>query len=274
MPSAVKKRVPCTEEEIQALFQSPAGFLGPLGIDWAKAINDGDKPILFVDEALEGRAQPDLRRQQRGLPRQEHHARRNTSSQPRYADLRSVTAGEGLPELRRAAAHRQGRRDRTHLQAGLQVFRVDGRARARPQRQGSHAHHGQLRHRDRAHSDRRHRAEQRRKRLLARRRKIAPFEIVVTATNVKDERSCARPPKTSPSALKPPGFDVLLDDRDERPGVKFKDADLVGIPFRVNVGKKVTEGTVEVVHRSTREIHDASIPAIADYFEPLLRPAR
>ena len=45
---------------------------------------------------------------------------------------------------------------------------------------------------------------------------------------------------------------MLLDDRDERPGVKFKDADLVGIPFRVNVGKKVTEGTVEVVQRSTR----------------------
>jgi prolyl-tRNA synthetase len=67
---------------------------------------------------------------------------------------------------------------------------------------------------------------------------------------------------------------VLLDDRDERPGVKFKDADLVGIPFRVTVGKKVTEGTVEVVHRSTREIHDASIAAIADYFEPLLRPGR
>ncbi len=54
-------------------------------------------------------------------------------------------------------------------------------------------------------------------------------------------------------------------------GSKFKDADLVGIPFRVTVGKKVTEGTVEVVHRSTREIHDASIAAIADYFEPLLQ---
>ena len=69
------------------------------------------------------------------------------------------------------------------------------------------------------------------------------------------------------------GFDVLLDDRDERPGVKFKDADLVGIPFRVTVGKKVTEGTVEVVQRSTREIRDASIIAITEYFAELLRPA-
>jgi prolyl-tRNA synthetase len=69
------------------------------------------------------------------------------------------------------------------------------------------------------------------------------------------------------------GFDVLLDDRDERPGVKFKDADLVGIPFRVNVGKKVTEGTVEVVERSTRQMRDASIGAITEYFQNLLRPA-
>ncbi len=66
---------------------------------------------------------------------------------------------------------------------------------------------------------------------------------------------------------------MLLDDRDERPGVKFKDADLVGIPFRVTVGKKVTEGTVEIVHRSTREMHDASITAITDYFVENLRPA-
>ena len=43
---------------------------------------------------------------------------------------------------------------------------------------------------------------------------------------------------------------MLLDDRDERPGVKFKDADLVGIPYRVNIGKKLAEGKVEVVERA------------------------
>ena len=73
-------------------------------------------------------------------------------------------------------------------------------------------------------------------------------------------------------SLEEAGYDVLLDDRDERPGVKFKDADLVGIPFRVNVGKKVTEGTVEVVRRSTRDMQDASIAAITQYFEKVLRP--
>jgi prolyl-tRNA synthetase len=65
-------------------------------------------------------------------------------------------------------------------------------------------------------------------------------------------------------------MDVILDDRDERPGVKFKDADLVGIPFRVTVGKKVTEGTVEVVFRSTREVRDVRISAIVEHFQELL----
>jgi prolyl-tRNA synthetase len=102
---------------------------------------------------------------------------------------------------------------------------------------------------------------------------IAPFEIVVTPTNTKDE-SLMNASLDITKRLEAAGFEVLLDDRDERPGVKFKDADLVGIPFRVTVGKKVTEGTVEVVQRSTREMQDASIGSITDYFERVLRPGR
>ncbi|HXZ31213.1 MAG TPA: proline--tRNA ligase [Terriglobales bacterium] len=100
---------------------------------------------------------------------------------------------------------------------------------------------------------------------------IAPFEIIVTPTNASDEKLLNTAVEIT-RKLASAGFDVLLDDRDERPGVKFKDADLVGIPFRVTVGKKVTEGTVEVVHRSTREVHDVSIAAITEYFSAL-RPA-
>src|SRR3981081_1680974 len=99
---------------------------------------------------------------------------------------------------------------------------------------------------------------------------IAPFEIVVSATNVKDERVKSAAEDIA-NRLEAAGFDVILDDRDERPGVKFKDADLVGIPFRVTVGKKVTEGTVEVVLRSTREIRDVTISSIVEHFEGLLR---
>jgi prolyl-tRNA synthetase len=78
---------------------------------------------------------------------------------------------------------------------------------------------------------------------------IAPFTVVVTVTNVTDPLLKETGEKLA-AELEAAGLDVLLDDRDERAGVKFKDADLVGIPYRVNVGKKVVEGKVELVTRS------------------------
>ena len=55
------------------------------------------------------------------------------------------------------------------------------------------------------------------------------------------------------------GIDALLDDRDERPGVKFKDADLIGIPFRITLGKKLSEGKVEFVERRTKTSSDVPV---------------
>jgi prolyl-tRNA synthetase len=101
---------------------------------------------------------------------------------------------------------------------------------------------------------------------------IAPFDVVVTPTNVTEERLLATAVEIA-EKLERAGLQVLLDDRDERPGVKFKDADLVGIPFRVTVGKKVSEGKVEVFRRSTRETHDATIPEIAGIFQGVLQAA-
>ena len=59
--------------------------------------------------------------------------------------------------------------------------------------------------------------------------------------------------------LESAGLDVLLDDRDERAGVKFKDADLIGIPYRINVGKKAAEGKVELVARATSSSVDVKL---------------
>jgi prolyl-tRNA synthetase len=63
--------------------------------------------------------------------------------------------------------------------------------------------------------------------------------------------------------LEEAGLDVLLDDRDERAGVKFKDADLVGIPYRINVGKKAASGQVELVTRSTSTSVDVALSDVA-----------
>jgi prolyl-tRNA synthetase len=92
-------------------------------------------------------------------------------------------------------------------------------------------------------------------------RTIAPFDVVVVPTNMGDAPITEAAEKIA-AELESAGYDVLLDDRDERAGVKFKDADLIGIPFRINVGKKVSEGKVELVNRSTRESQDVSIGEI------------
>ena len=62
--------------------------------------------------------------------------------------------------------------------------------------------------------------------------------------------------------LEAAGLDVLLDDRDERAGVKFKDADLVGIPYRINVGKKAASGMVELVTRATATSVDVALKSV------------
>jgi prolyl-tRNA synthetase len=87
---------------------------------------------------------------------------------------------------------------------------------------------------------------------------IAPFQAVITPAHMADEAQAeaARAIYRECLAL---GIDTLLDDRDERPGVKFKDADLIGVPFRVNVGRKLAAGMVELVDRRTRQSVDVAV---------------
>jgi prolyl-tRNA synthetase len=87
---------------------------------------------------------------------------------------------------------------------------------------------------------------------------IAPFDVVVTITNAADAALRETGEKLA-ADLEAAGLDVLLDDRDERAGVKFKDADLVGIPYRINVGKKAAAGQVELVTRATSSSTDVAI---------------
>jgi prolyl-tRNA synthetase len=82
---------------------------------------------------------------------------------------------------------------------------------------------------------------------------VAPFEVVITVIKPKDVATMEAGSALY-DALVAEGIDALLDDRDERPGVKFKDADLIGVPFRVTVGPRgLAEGEVEVVRRSNGE---------------------
>jgi prolyl-tRNA synthetase len=65
------------------------------------------------------------------------------------------------------------------------------------------------------------------------------------------------------------GLDVLLDDREDRAGVKFKDADLIGIPYRITVGKKVTDGVVELFDRQTKNSEDVKLTEVVSRVQTL-----
>ncbi|MBE0466817.1 MAG: proline--tRNA ligase [Candidatus Desulforudis sp.] len=92
---------------------------------------------------------------------------------------------------------------------------------------------------------------------------LAPFTVVVVPVNVRDEIQAALA-ETAYATLREGGLDVLLDDRAERPGVKFKDADLVGYPLRVTVGKTAGDGLVELRVRRTGETRLVSVGELVE----------
>jgi prolyl-tRNA synthetase len=268
---------PMQAAELENYFQGPAGFIGPIGLvalpKEALGVWNGEKPAdprataVILDEALVGRVNMIC-----GANKLDYHLKNVTPGKDfQYtvaADVRSVNAGEGCPNcgsgLRVDTAveighifklgykYSESMGARVLDRHGKEVTVIMGsygigieRILTAAVEQNNDEHGFWLPP------------------------SIAPFEVVVVATNTSDDKV-----RTTAEGigrqLEAARFDVLLDDRDERPGVKFKDADLVGIPFRVNVGKKVTEGMVEVVQRSTRQSTDVNISAIAEYFRGLL----
>lgn len=97
-------------------------------------------------------------------------------------------------------------------------------------------------------------------------KEVAPFDIHLIAVNVKDENQ-AKLADELYELLRKERYDVLYDDRPERPGVKFKDSDLIGLPVRITVGKKASERIVEVKIRKTGESFELSIDRLVDYLQ-------
>lgn len=92
---------------------------------------------------------------------------------------------------------------------------------------------------------------------------LAPFNVAVIPVNVKDEQQSTIAEKIYED-LRNQGMDALLDDRNERVGVKFKDMDLIGIPLKVVVGKKITEGLVELKYRDGQETELVEVAQVAE----------
>ncbi|MDI6615951.1 MAG: proline--tRNA ligase [Syntrophaceae bacterium] len=99
---------------------------------------------------------------------------------------------------------------------------------------------------------------------------IAPFHVILTPVNVNDEQ-ILRTGEELYGRLVADGVEVILDDRDDRAGVKFKDADLIGIPLRITIGSKsLARGAVEVRFRKSGTVENVAIEAIGDFIRGVL----
>jgi prolyl-tRNA synthetase len=262
---------PMTAEEIEPLFHSPAGFLGPIGLTNIARSEKGkytEGTLLFVDKALEGRKNLIA-----GANKDDYHVKNITPGRDfeptLYADLRNVEPGDTCPNcdgilsldhaveighiFKLGYKYSDSMGARVLDKNGKEVTPIMGSYGIGIERILTAAV-------EQSNDDNGFWLPPH----------IAPFEVVVTPTNVSDAKILEVATDLA-QKLEAAGFDVLLDDRDERPGVKFKDADLVGIPFRINVGKKVTEGMIEVVQRSTRTSTDVMIAEAVSHFQKLLR---
>lgn len=99
---------------------------------------------------------------------------------------------------------------------------------------------------------------------------IAPYSVLITPVNMADE-AIAGAAEEIYSRLKVAGFDVLLDDRHLRAGVKFNDGDLIGIPIRITVGKKIASQEVEIFERSTNSNSLVPVADLVKEIEKLMR---
>jgi prolyl-tRNA synthetase len=254
---------PMVPEEIEAVFKAPAGYLGPIGIE---AAPHPKKPgtIVIMDKALEGRTNLIA-----GANQSEYHLRNVTPMRDfkpsLTVDIRNIIEGEGDPidgsPLRLGKAVEIGHIFKLGYKysksMGATVLNRDGKE-VTPI-MGSYGI-GVERILTAAIETSAATLNGEAYVLPA---SIAPFEVIVTITNV-NESALLEAGELIATELEKAGIDVLLDDRDERAGVKFKDADLTGVPYRVAVGKKLAEGKVELLDRLQNLTTDVAVSEIGE----------
>jgi prolyl-tRNA synthetase len=264
---------PMVAEEILDTFHSPAGYLGPIGLDALTAGEQAEagKATVILDSALDGR-----RNLVAGANREEYHLRNVTPGRDfaptLTADVRNVTEGESCPQcpavpgnaLKVAKAIEVGHIFKLgyRYSDGMGIRVLDPNGKEVTPIMGCYGIG--IERILTAAIEQNHDANG-----FWLDRSIAPFDVVVTVTNTGDALLAATGEQVA-TKLEEAGFEVLLDDRDERAGVKFKDADLIGIPFRINVGKKAAEGRLELVTRSSATSQDVPIAEIVKRFQELV----
>jgi prolyl-tRNA synthetase len=247
----LKKGVrPATAEEVQAAVGSEVGFVGPVGLSGSGRVRVLADEALRPEGAVGGEPPARPREYAAGANKPQTHllgvvVGRDVT--PEFAELREAEEGDGCPECGRPLALRQGIEVAnifklgTKYSAPLGATVLDESGAERPLIMGSYGI-GPARVAAAAveqSSD---------ERGIVWPKAIAPFDIHVVQVQAKDETQ-TRVASEIHDQLRGEGWEVLWDDRDERPGFKFADAELIGCPVRVTVGKRAGEGIVEVEPR-------------------------
>ncbi|MDQ6677422.1 MAG: proline--tRNA ligase [Acidobacteriota bacterium] len=238
---------PAHPHEIREWFGADPGSLGPIGIDSMQVV---------ADRSLEGR-----RNMIAGANKDDHHLRHVTPGRDfkaRFEDFRQVEEGDRCPSCGKGALELKKTIEVGHIfklgykyseSMGLRVVNQEGAEIAPIMGSYGIGVERILSAAIEEHND----ADG-----MILPAAIAPFSVVVTPVNIADAAQKEKAQEIYSSLLSL-GIDALLDDRDERAGVKFKDADLIGIPYRITVGKKLSQGLVEFVQRRGKTYSD--IPA-------------
>jgi prolyl-tRNA synthetase len=253
---------PAHPEEIRELLGASAGSLGGVG-----AKERATTLIILADLGLKGR-----RAMTTGANKDDHHLRgvnvERDIKVDQWADLRTVTSGEACPRCESGVLDVYKAMEIGHIfklgtkyseSMGATVLTKDGKP--VPIVMGSYGIGVEriiTAAVEQSHDEN----------GIIWPRALAPFDVVVTITNVKDEKLRQEGEKLYKD-LQHAGLNVLLDDRDERAGVKFKDADLIGIPYRITVGKKITEGLVELFDRRAKQSEDAKLDEVVAQVQKL-----
>ena len=229
---------PARADEIRGWFGADAGSLGPVGVKNMK---------ILADNALRGR-----RNMICGANRNDYHLRNVTPGKdfaPEFFDLRHIAEGDtsiidgGPLAIEKALV--LAKWNSTFLDPGQMV--TDESGSLEPVERGYYSLEMNRLLQAAV-------AQQQDSDGLAFIVPIAPFAVVITP--VSNDESQQRTARELCDLLLAACIDTVLDDRDERPGVKFKDADLIGIPYRVTVGKKLAQGIVEIRDRRARASQD------------------
>ncbi|HEX5703983.1 MAG TPA: proline--tRNA ligase [Pyrinomonadaceae bacterium] len=257
---------PAHPEEIRELLGANAGSLG--GVRAKQFARGGNKTLIIIaDNGIKGR-----RNMTTGANKDEHHLRgvdiERDIEVDKWADLRAVNSGEPCPRCETGTLEVFKAMEIGHIfklgtkyseSMGATVLTADGKE--VPIVMGSYGIG--VERIITAAIEQNHDADG-----IIWPKSLTPFDAIVTVTNMKDEKLRAAGDKLYQELFEA-GLQVLLDDRDERAGVKFKDADLIGIPYRITIGKKIADGAVELFDRRAKQSEDVKLDEIVSRVQKL-----